>query len=673
MGATSGKVGKADSCCLPTISQRHRFNSVLSEAPDTNEDDNLWRATTFTWPFQNWRSAKEEIRSFQPHVGFLHVIASPATTLDKYISTVAQEVVRTVDAERCSLYFVNEVREEVCCVSVNDTEPFSLPWNTGVIGQCVTEKKVLNIVDAHNHATFDDTIENLTGYVVGSMLCLPIMHMREESVCIGAIQAMNKLGENKPSFTEHDALELKKITLLIGDSFYRQRWNALEDEASCGDLAALSLINYKSGYHARERDSNRRGGTRATTRSMKSVLKAETLCAVSDADNLDQTIEQRIAELEDFMCKSPRSMNSCDQLPPSFATGSFDALAYQEQELVPFVVFAMELSGCVEANGVPRAKLQPWAEACRRSYRPTNPFHNFHHGFSVFQFCHFQAVTKVRQFFTDLDLFGLLIAGLCHDLDHPAFTNSFMIASDHHLALTYNDRSVLENHHASLACHLLRGESTNIGSGLVAAEQRSLRHIVIEAILATDMAGHSELCRHVLTMDDLHDFDPSNHSDRKSLVTMLIHTSDLSAQCLPWSCASRWEGLIAKEFSEQAEQERAAGLTPAPFMQFELDDIKHRSKLQCDFIDFVLIPLWGPYTHLIPDMRSSYEILLTNRSLYERRRTTGTDPEVEGASVKRLLSPGKVAGLSHHSPRSLKLPLPSSSRTTSATRHRRSP
>ena len=58
-----------------------------------------------------------------------------------------------------------------------------------VIGQCVTEKKVLNIVDAHNHATFDDTIENLTGYVVGSMLCLPIMHMREESVCIGAIQA----------------------------------------------------------------------------------------------------------------------------------------------------------------------------------------------------------------------------------------------------------------------------------------------------------------------------------------------------------------------------------------------------------------------------------------------------------------------------------------------------
>ena len=69
------------------------------------------------------------------------------------------------------------------------------------------------------------------------------------------------------------------------------------------------------------------------------------------------------------------------------------------------------------------------------------------------------------------------------------------------------------------------------------------------------------------------------------------------------SSASRWEGLIAKEFSEQAEQERAAGLTPAPFMQFELDDIKHRSKLQCDFIDFVLIPLWGPYTHLIPDMR----------------------------------------------------------------------
>ena len=44
-----------------------------------------------------------------------------------------------------------------------------------------------------------------------------------------------------------------------------------------------------------------------------------------------------------------------------------------------------------------------------------------------------------------LDLLGILIATLGHDLGYPGFTNPFHINSSSELALTYNDASCLEN------------------------------------------------------------------------------------------------------------------------------------------------------------------------------------------------------------------------------------
>lgn len=41
----------------------------------------------------------------------------------------------------------------------------------------------------------------------------------------------------------------------------------------------------------------------------------------------------------------------------------------------------------------------------------------------------------------------MMLAAFCHDYDHPGLNNQFLIASSDLLALVYNDKSVLENHH----------------------------------------------------------------------------------------------------------------------------------------------------------------------------------------------------------------------------------
>ena len=61
-------------------------------------------------------------------------------------------------------------------------------------------------------------------------------------------------------------------------------------------------------------------------------------------------------------------------------------------------------------------------------------------------------------------------------------------------AVLYNDRSVLENHHAASAWQLLLAdEKFNWIRNLEKGEFKRFRFLVIEAILATDLKRHFEM------------------------------------------------------------------------------------------------------------------------------------------------------------------------------------
>jgi hypothetical protein len=62
----------------------------------------------------------------------------------------------------------------------------------------------------------------------------------------------------------------------------------------------------------------------------------------------------------------------------------------------------------------------------------------------------------------DLEIFVLLLAALCHDVDHPGLNNAFLSASNDPLAIRYNDLSVLESHHASTTIKTILVSTTSI-------------------------------------------------------------------------------------------------------------------------------------------------------------------------------------------------------------------
>jgi hypothetical protein len=92
---------------------------------------------------------------------------------------------------------------------------------------------------------------------------------------------------------------------------------------------------------------------------------------------------------------------------------------------------------------------------------------------------------------TDLELSVLLISAFVHDTDHPGFNNPFMVQSKDKLALRYNDRSVLENHHIAVAFDtMLKNEDLCIYDDWPEEDFRLMRTNMIDLVLATDMATH---------------------------------------------------------------------------------------------------------------------------------------------------------------------------------------
>ena len=50
---------------------------------------------------------------------------------------------------------------------------------------------------------------------------------------------------------------------------------------------------------------------------------------------------------------------------------------------------------------------------------------------------------------------SLYLSAIAHDYEHPGVTNDFLVRTKHPLAMCHNDKSVLENHHASAAYQVL--------------------------------------------------------------------------------------------------------------------------------------------------------------------------------------------------------------------------
>merc|ERR1719356_1370391 len=102
-----------------------------------------------------------------------------------------------------------------------------------------------------------------------------------------------------------------------------------------------------------------------------------------------------------------------------------------------------------------------------------------------------------------VDRFGLMVAGMAHDVGHPGRNSHFLMESGHELAIRYNDQSPLENMHAAKLFEIVRQPNTAILSDLQEVQYREVRHLCIESILSTDYWHHFNIVKELQTLYDM--------------------------------------------------------------------------------------------------------------------------------------------------------------------------
>lgn len=225
------------------------------------------------------------------------------------------------------------------------------------------------------------------------------------------------------------------------------------------------------------------------------------------------------------------------------------------------------------------ATIRNWLQLVESHYLD-NPYHNSTHAGDVMQAtAYFLLKLRKKDIFDPLDEAICLISAVVHDIDHPGKSSPFLCNSDHELAILYNDRSVLESHHAAFAFKLtLSDEKVNIFQKLERDVYRSVRLSIIDMVLATEMTKHFEHLSKFLNafqkpMQEEEGFESEplqEHGESGSLRSaeniilikrMLIKCSDVSNPARPIQLCIQWAHRIAEEYCAQTDEEKRRGLT----------------------------------------------------------------------------------------------------------------
>ncbi|MEJ2051421.1 MAG: GAF domain-containing protein, partial [Calditrichota bacterium] len=130
--------------------------------------------------------------------------------LDKLLLTTMEEVAKILNADRCTVFLLDENKNElwsIVAMGIEKGKEIRFPADKGISGYVATTGQVLNIPDAYKDPRFNPDIDKKTGYKTENMLTMPLSNA--EGHILGVFQVLNK--KDGP-FTERDESLLTAIS-----------------------------------------------------------------------------------------------------------------------------------------------------------------------------------------------------------------------------------------------------------------------------------------------------------------------------------------------------------------------------------------------------------------------------------------------------------------------------
>lgn len=275
-------------------------------------------------------------------------------------------------------------------------------------------------------------------------------------------------------------------------------------------------------------------------------------------------------------------------------------------------------SGLMSNFGLDPADLMSFYRVVERGYRSDLPYHTAVHACDVtqaiFVFCQ-RASLSLQQHITQLELLAVLVAAMCHDLDHPGVNEKFLVSTGSHLAALHDNVSVLENHHwrSAIACFVESGLSKYLSE----SQFTEFTDLVRSLILATDISRQQEFLTQFRYFLDSGNRDLSQANNRQFILQIAIKCADISNPCRSWPVSRVWSLRACEEFFRQGDRERDLGLVMTPICDRYNVSV---AKVQVGFYSFVAEPLFKEWDRFLNSPQSSKMMmnLYHNQAIWEQ-------------------------------------------------------
>jgi len=250
---------------------------------------------------------------------------------------------------------------------------------------------------------------------------------------------------------------------------------------------------------------------------------------------------------------------------------------------------------------IPTNVLMSFADKVDQGYRKfRNPYHNPNHAADVAQTTHFFICqTGLLNWLNEVEVFAMIFSAAVHDYEHTGTTNTFHVQTRSNLAILYNDRSVLENHHVSAAFKMLQdNKGSNIVSELTRDQFEEFRTLVVDIVLSTDMSQHFQ------QMSQINDaLNNPKELDKVKVMALIVHVADISHAAKEWSIHERWSYALTEEFFRQGDMEKELGLPCSNLCDRNTVLV---AQSQLGFLRFIIQPTFKTLIDLFKHIAENY-------------------------------------------------------------------
>ncbi|KAG7393861.1 hypothetical protein PHYPSEUDO_000038 [Phytophthora pseudosyringae] len=611
---------------------------------------------------------------------------SAAASVARFVRVVMAEGRKLLHCDRFGFLLVDPLKKELW-ITQEDGESVRMPLTNGLSGRIAATGKAICTRDAYTHPHFDPALDRKTGYRTTTVLGMPVFedHTPTNPKIVAVVMAINKKDDDDDGDTSStkgdndDSLGMPRhrMPFTASDADCMAQY-CREIQFALGRLS-LDISYYKvvsdcglgmpGGALTEAGDASTIQGQRMDDVNEPEIISSivQKYCQSSELDALEQVAAAAIADDPDVVEDADEASGgdydddgsdtegdeehatpfSAIPFPPrtpqrristarenghligvgDVTRWDFSCLDLSNADIYAATSVLFRSLGLLERFQVAQETFSTFLSHVASHYR-SNAFHNLQHAFQVTHatYCLLRRSGVATSYFARVEIFTVLLAALCHDLDHPGNTNDFEVKVHSQLALTHNDDAVLERHHCRVAFIILSHPGANLLARLpTRACFVYVRRLLIHCILATDMAKHFEKCKALEGLSKRHLNVNSNggrgtkrsrSKHRFTFMSIIIHAADLSGQALPYSQAVRWGMRVLSEFQQQAKNEGELHVPVESFMT-NLQHAKIRVTVQLNFINYVLRPIWLPLATLCPAVRVYADSLESNRERYK--------------------------------------------------------